>query len=122
MRQGGALPGLTESGLHRVLFICGKARHRSPTAADLANLEPGLEADFAGLSADADERVSREQIDWSDTIAVMERRQAARLKRQFGAALRGKRVTCLNVPDRYVYGAPDLVARLRPEIGRLRGG
>jgi predicted protein tyrosine phosphatase len=39
----------------RALFLCGKARIRSPTAADLAARLGGMEVDFAGLSEDADE-------------------------------------------------------------------
>lgn len=110
----------------RALFICGKARARSPTAADLAATLPGVESDFAGLSADADERLSTEQIAWADVIFIMERRQKARLTRLAGEALGSKRVICLNIPDRYAYMDPELVERLRPALsralGRSRGG
>ncbi len=102
----------------RALFICGKARRRSPTAADIA-VSWGVEADFGGLSADADERLSVEQIDWAEVIFVMERRQKARLARQF--TLGSKRVVCLNIPDRYAYMEPALVARLKPAIARALG-
>lgn len=107
----------------RALFICGKARRRSPTAADIA-AGWGVETDFAGLSADADERLSAEQIDWAEVIFVMERRQKARLARQF--ALGSKRVVCLNIPDRYPFMDPGLIARLeacdRPGAGTLSRG
>lgn len=102
----------------RALFICGKARRRSPTAADIA-AGWGVESDFGGLSADADERLSAEQIDWAEVIFVMERRQKARLARQF--SLGSKRVVCLNIPDRYPYMDPELVARLEPAIARALG-
>jgi predicted protein tyrosine phosphatase len=104
-----------------VLFICGKARRRSPTAADLVARLPGATADFGGLSADADERVSAEQIEAADVVAVMERRHLARLNRQFAAHLARKRVVCLNVPDRFDYMEPALVALLRPKLERLTG-
>lgn len=100
----------------KVLFLCGKARQRSPTAADVASELDGVEADFAGLSADADERVSAEQIDWADVIAVMERRQIKRLKQQFGGRIKAQRVVCLDVPDRFAYGDPDLVAILKAKL------
>jgi len=45
-----------------ILFICGKARKRSPTAAAVAAERLGTPTDFAGLSADADEHVSTEQL------------------------------------------------------------
>ncbi|MEM9343544.1 MAG: phosphotyrosine protein phosphatase [Pseudomonadota bacterium] len=103
----------------RVLFLCGKARQRSPTAADVAMGFDGVEADFAGLSADADELVSAEQIDWADVIAVMERRQVKRLKQQFGTRLKAQRVVCLDVPDRYAFGDPALVSLLEGKLRRV---
>ena len=110
-----------DPALVHVLFICGKASRRSPTAADLASRIPGVQADFAGLSADADERLTAEQIDRADVIAVMERRQLARLKRQFGPRLGRARIVCLDVPDRYAYMEPALVARLQPRLDRILG-
>ncbi|MFK7752316.1 MAG: phosphotyrosine protein phosphatase [Sedimentitalea sp.] len=102
-----------------VLFVCGKARMRSPTAADLVRNWPGIHADFAGLSNDADEQLSSEHIDWADLIAVMETRQKKRLTALFGPAVREKRVVVLSVPDRYDYGDPDLIARLEPILRRI---
>lgn len=106
----------------KALFVCGKARRRSPTAADLAARLPGVEADFAGLSADADVSLSIEQIEQADVIVVMERRLLARLRRRFAAHLKSKRVVALSVPDRYDYMAPALVALLEPQIARLLVG
>ena len=102
-----------------ILFICGKARKRSPTAADVAAGLLGVPTDFAGLSNDADERLSAEQIDWADTIAVMEKAQLARLKRQFETTLRGKRVVCLDIPDRYEFMQPELVALISRKLRRV---
>jgi predicted protein tyrosine phosphatase len=103
----------------RILFVCGKARRRSPTAAEIAPALLGVEADFGGLSQDADVPLEPDQIDWADIIAVMEPRHLARLRRQFGARLGGKRVVCLSVPDRFEPMAPDLVALLTRQFARL---
>ena len=100
----------------KALFICGKARMRSPTAADLVSSWPGVTADFAGLSADADERLGAEHLDWADVILVMEARQAKRLQALHGARLRGKRVVTLGVPDRFTYNDPTLIALLEPKL------
>ena len=67
--------------MHHILFICGKARMRSPTAAEIARTTLAAETDYAGLSHDADERVGVEHIAWADSIAVMEKAQLAKLKR-----------------------------------------
>lgn len=98
------------------LFICGKARMRSPTAADLAANWPGVTTDFAGLSHDADEKLTAEQIAWADIIFVMEPRQAKRLSQLFGPHLRAKRVVTLNIPDVYTYNDPALIAQLDPKL------
>jgi predicted protein tyrosine phosphatase len=98
------------------LFICGKARMRSPTAADIAAKWPGISADFAGLSNDADEKLGLEQVDWADVICVMETRQATRLKQLYPNALRNKRVIVLGVPDNFTYMQPELVEILTPKL------
>lgn len=103
------------------LFICGKARMRSPTAADIAAQLPGVASDFAGLSNDADEKLSREQLGWADVIFVMEARHAKRLKSLFPTALRAKRVIVLNIPDRFAYMDPDLIALLTPKLRAALG-
>ena len=104
----------------RLLFVCGKARMRSPTAADLVARWDGVETDFAGVSADADERLSSEQIAWADEIFVMETRQKKRVTSLFGPVLKGKRITVLNVADKYDYMDPALVALLDARLRQLR--
>lgn len=101
-----------------ILFVCGKARRRSPTAAEIANRIDGVTADFAGLSADADERITGEHVVSADVIAVMERRQLARLKRIVTLPANA-RVVCLGIPDRYEYMDVDLVNLLVPKIKAL---
>ncbi|MGL6208584.1 MAG: low molecular weight protein tyrosine phosphatase family protein [Paracoccaceae bacterium] len=102
-----------------ILFVCGKARKRSPTAASVAADLLGQPTDFAGLSADADERVSAEQLDWADIIAVMEKAQISRLKRQMGQHLKGKRLVCLDIPDDFDFMQPELVDLVTARLGRI---
>ena len=92
---------------------------RSPTAAEIAPRRLGVTADFGGPGADADVVLDPGQIRSAHTIAVRERRQLMRLKRQFGPDLRGKRMVCLDVPDRFTFMEPDLVALLTRQFARL---
>jgi len=101
------------------LFICGKARMRSPTAADIVSGWGG-KADFAGLSHDAEEKVSSEHIEWADVIYVMDARQKKRLNALFGPLLKDKRVVSLGVPDRFAYMQPALVELLSQKLAHLR--
>jgi predicted protein tyrosine phosphatase len=89
---------------------------RSPTAADIAPALLGVEADCAGLSEDACVILDAEQIAWAEVIAVTERRHLSRLKGRFTQALRGKRLVCLDIPDSYTFGQPELIALLRKRL------
>jgi predicted protein tyrosine phosphatase len=101
------------------LFICGKARMRSPTAAAIAAQWAGITTDFAGLSNDADGPIGPEQLAWADVICVMEARQATRLKALFGTHLHAKRIVVLNIPDRYVLMEDALIARMTPILRKV---
>jgi predicted protein tyrosine phosphatase len=112
----------------RALFLCGKARARGPTAAQVATQWEGVKSDSAGLSNDADDILSVEQLDWADIIFVMEPRQKTRLASKYPGAVRGKQVISLDVPDHYSFMQPELVElftkKLKPffDPGRSKGG
>ncbi|MGF1552068.1 MAG: low molecular weight protein tyrosine phosphatase family protein [Paracoccaceae bacterium] len=101
----------------RVLFVCGRGRARSPTAAQVFADWPGVSTDFGGVSPDADDVLSADQIEWADLIVAMENRHRTRLSERYRAAMRGRRVVVLGVPDRYAFMAPDLVTVLRERAG-----
>ena len=102
----------------KLLFVCARNRLRSPTAERVFGAVPGVEAESAGVAPDAEQTVTPELLAWADVILVMEPAHRARLSRLFPAALRGKRVVCLDVPDDYEYMAPELVEILRERVGR----
>jgi len=108
-----------DAAMSNILFICGKARRRSPTAAAVVAERLGHATDFAGLSADADERISVEHLAWSDTIVVMEKTQLSRLKRQMAPHLKGKRLVCLDIPDNYEFMQPELVQLVTSRLARI---
>ena len=97
----------------RVLFVCGKARKRSPTAFEVARGWSCLEPDFAGLSKDADELIMAEHVAWADVIMVMEPRHKQRLKNAPGGMLTDTKVVTLGIPDRFEFMDDVLVDRLR---------
>jgi len=108
----------------RVLFVCGQNRWRSPTAEQLFMAEPRLECLSAGLNHDAETPLSAELVEWAELIFVMEREHQRKLKARFGAHLRGARVVCLGIPDRYPFMDPALVQLLTDKVGpylRLQG-
>ena len=100
----------------RVLFLCGKARQRSPTAAEIARDWPALDPDYAGLSQDADEPLTVDHLARAELIFVMERRQKQRLTTRFGPPPAGVRVISLDIPDRYAFMEPALCTLLRARL------
>jgi predicted protein tyrosine phosphatase len=105
--------------MSNILFVCGKARKRSPTAASVAAEHFGHQTDFAGVSADADERVTPEHLAWADTIAVMEKAHLSRLRRQMAPLLKGKRLVSLDIPDSYEFMQPELVELVLARLARI---
>lgn len=101
----------------RVLFICSRNRLRSPTAEAVFARWPNVETDSAGLAPDADVQLDADQLDWAETIFVMERSHQRRLSQRFGPRLRGKHVVCLDISDDYVFMQPELVALLEKRVG-----
>ena len=100
----------------RALFICGKAQARGPTAAQIASQMDGVRADCGGLSNDADDLLSVEQLEWADVVFVMEPRHKTRLSAKFSGALRGKQIINLDVPDLYSFMQPELVEILTNKL------
>ncbi|KND54264.1 cellular communication/signal transduction [Candidatus Burkholderia verschuerenii] len=103
----------------RVLFLCSRNRLRSPTAEEVFAGRPGIEVASAELAPDAAEVAKAEHIEWAELVVVMERAHKAKLTRNFGASLKGKRVVCLDIPDRYAFMQPELVELLERKAGHL---
>lgn len=49
----------------------------------------------------------------------MEAQHARRLRRRFGPRLKGKRVVSVDIPDRYDFMQPELVALLERRVSPL---
>ena len=109
----------TPRAVRNILFVCGRNRLRSPTAEQVFAALSDVETDSGGVADDAETPVSAEQIAWADVVVVMERAHQRRLKRRFPAALAGKRVVCLDIPDRYTFLQPELVALLEARAHRF---
>ncbi len=99
-----------------VLFVCGRNQWRSPTAEAVFAGYDEFSVDSAGVERDAAVRLSVENVLWADIIFVMERSHRTKLRRQFQQPLSGKRVICLEIPDRYQFMDPELVKLLKRKV------
>ena len=100
----------------RLLFICSQNKWRSLTAERLFDGHAHYEARSAGTEPGARVRVTAGHLGWAETVFVMERRHADRLREKFAAALDGKTVVVLRIPDKYPFQDPALVALLRQKL------
>ena len=100
----------------RLLFICSQNKWRSLTAERLFDEHPHYEARSAGTEPGARVRVAAGHLGWAETIFVMERRHADRLREKFADELREKTVVTLRIPDKYPFGDARLIALLREKL------
>ena len=102
--------------MKHVLFICSQNRWRSPTAEQLFCRHPGIECASGGLARGAENPVTPELVAWADLIFVMEKVHRSRLQSGFRRHLRGQRIICLDIPDKYQYMDPALVQLLLAKV------
>ena len=104
------------------LFICSKNKWRSPTAEIVFADYPNIETDSAGLTGDAEVRLSEEQVEWADIIFVMEPIHRKKLSENFRHVLGETKVVMLGIPDHYRYMDGELIdlikVRCAPYLGR----
>ena len=102
----------------KVLFVCSRNKLRSPTAEAIFSSRSDLEVLSAGTSADAENPVSADLIEWADIILVMENIHRTRINERFGSPLRGKRIVVLGIPDKFDFMDPKLIAILEKKVPR----
>lgn len=100
----------------KLLFICSRNQWRSPTAEALFKGSQTYEGRSAGTSDTARVRVNPGHIGWADAIFVMENRHRQLIEQRFGAILRTKMITVLDIPDDYTFMDEDLIAILRERL------
>ncbi|WP_028579572.1 low molecular weight protein tyrosine phosphatase family protein [Desulfogranum japonicum] len=95
--------------MKNILFICSQNKLRSPTAETIFSDKEGFDVLSAGLNNDAEIPLTKELVEWAETIFVMEKSQKNKLQKKFRKSLNKQRVICLDIPDDYEYMQPELV-------------
>ncbi len=89
------------SRLLKLLFVCSRNQRRSVTAESLFRGADEYEVMSAGTDRGARIRLKPEHIEWADVIFAMEHRHLQYVQSEFGNLLAGKRLICLQRPDKY---------------------
>lgn len=100
-----------------LLFVCSLNQRRSVTAESLFAGLPGYDVLSAGTEPGARVRVTEAHIRWADMVFAMDEMHVSRLRSQFKAALKGKRLICLQIPDRYGCMSLELTRLLKEKLG-----
>lgn len=99
----------------KVLFVCNMNKHRSKTAEML--FRDRFQTKSAGLFNE--KPVAVDEIEWADTIAVMEDFQREELVKRFPNECVQKRLITLGVPDFFQFNQPELIDLLKTKVERL---
>ncbi len=102
--------------LKNILFICSRNKWRSPTGEQIFKKHPELKVRSAGTSPRARKTVNATDLQWADTIFVMEEKHKSRLKAEFRKLLDYKDIQVLDIPDEYQYMDEELVDILQQSV------
>ena len=100
----------------KLLFLCSRNQRRSVTAESLFRGATEYEVESAGTEPGATVRVKQAHIEWADVIFAMEHKHLQFVQTQFGKILAGKRLICLEIPDKYGGMSLELVELLRKRL------
>ena len=99
-----------------VLFVCSQNKLRSPTAERVFYGLPGIEVRSAGTERDAENPISRDDVEWADVIFVMEKRHRNKIHTMFKDLYDQKRIVCLHILDEYEFMQPELIELLEQRV------
>lgn len=102
--------------MRNILFICSKNQWRSPTGEQIFKMHPKLNVKSAGTSSSAKKTVNTKDIQWAETIFVMEEKHKSRLKSEFRILLDRKDIQVLDIPDDYQYMDKELINILKQTV------
>ncbi len=105
--------------MKKFLFICGKNKHRSPTAENIFSEYQNLEVRSAGIDNDAEYVVSTEDIEWATHIFVMEEKHKEKLANKYKDIIKDLKVVSLNIADKYKYMDEELVLELKNKVEKF---
>tara|TARA_Y100000310_G_scaffold340871_1_gene438117 strand:+ start:5491 stop:5817 length:327 start_codon:yes stop_codon:yes gene_type:complete len=99
-----------------VLFVCNQNQNRSKTAEEL--FKGRFNTKSAGLYNP--KPVNSKQLNWADTVIVMEDEQRLEISKRFPKQYMQKRILSLDIPDVYNYNNVDLIKVLKTKVSKYQ--
>lgn len=82
---------------------------RSATAHKIYDADPRFEIKSAGTDASASVVLTKELLDWADTVVVMEKHHRNTIRKIFPDIYQQKPIVCLYIPEDYDFMQPELI-------------
>lgn len=89
---------------------------RSATAHKIFADDARLEVKSAGTDSSANTVLSRELLNWADSIIVMEKHHRNFIRQKFPEIYANKKIVCLYIPDDYDFMQIELIAILKDKF------
>ena len=100
----------------KILFVCTVNRMRSATAHSIYLDDERFEVKSAGTDKTATVVISKEILDWADSVVVMEKHHRNFIQTHFKDIYKTKKIVCLYIPDDYEYMQAELITILRDKF------
>ncbi len=102
--------------MKKFLFVCSENRLRSATAERIFCAYNNVEAIGCGTNSDARTPLSGDLVDWADIVFAMENSHKNKVFKRYHKLLKGKKLICLDIPDKYDFMQPELVKLLETKV------
>jgi len=103
-----------------ILVVCGKNKRRSRTAEYIFKNDQRFHIRSVGLSPKSDRQIKERDLEWSDLVLVMERKQSSRITETF-RQLKLPPMEVLYIEDDYDYLQTELIELLKERINSILG-
>ena len=101
-----------------LLFVCSENRLRSPTAEEVFSKYENVNAIGCGTNLDSETPLSGDLVEWADIILVMEKTHRNKVSKKYKDLLKGKKLSCLDIPDNFDRMQPELIRILENKVPR----
>lgn len=97
----------------KLLFVCTINKMRSRTAHEIFKDDNRFLVNSAGTDSESTQIISRDLLEWADTIIVMEKYHRNKIRKLYPDIYENKKIVCLYISDDYEYMQPELISLLK---------
>jgi predicted protein tyrosine phosphatase len=92
---------------------------RSATAKVIFDQDDRFESKSAGTDKSAATPLTKELLEWANTILVMEKTHRNYIRSHYPDIYDNKKIVCMYIPDDYDFMQPELISVLKDRVDEL---